>query len=109
MNKNLAAFSEFRNQLKTKQQSANGDEQFIGFIEYTFKGKNISEVLDVKLRLTTFEYGQISISDGDLLDADLVHMEHNPEFQQYNYKNGTIKIDGKSGKLGEYSVSITEA
>ncbi|WP_281233009.1 hypothetical protein [Flavobacterium gelatinilyticum] len=108
MNENLSAFGEFRSQLKEKQQQGNGDEIFNGFIEYKFKRKVISERLNVKLRLTTMEYGQISISDGDFLYADLVHMELNPNFQTYTYNNGTIEITGNSGKLGSYMVLITE-
>jgi hypothetical protein len=108
MNNNLAAFAEFRSQLKEKIQQANGDEIFRGFIEYKFKRKVISERLNVKLRLTTMEYGQISISDGDLLYADLVHMELNSNFQTYCYNNVAMEITGKSSKLGSYTVLITE-
>lgn len=108
MDTNLKAFSDFRNQLKSKKQFANGDEVFNGYIEYDFRGKHISERLEVKLRLTTIEYGQISISDGEFLYADLVHMELNPNFQEYSYKRGIITVTGQSQKLGKYSIAIME-
>jgi hypothetical protein len=103
------AFSKFRDSLTEQVKLSNGDETFLGKIIYSFKGKVLTETLNVKLSLTTIEYGRISIDDGDILNSDIVHMGFNPDFQEYSYDNtGFLIIDGKSTKAGNYTVKITQ-
>lgn len=109
MSENLEAFSTFRDQLKGQQQHSNGDESFTGRVIYNFRRQSLQETLKINLRLTTFEYGQISIEDGDVLNTDIVHMEFNANFQEYSFSDeGFLIIKGKSGRIGNYEVKITQ-
>jgi len=109
MSKNLIAFSTFRDQLSGQQQLSNGDETFTGRIIYNFNGQSLQETLAVTLRLTTNEYGRVSIDDGEILNSDIVHMEFNSDFQDYSLSDeGFLIIKGRSGKIGSYEVKITQ-
>lgn len=109
MSKNLIAFSTFRDQLSGQRQLSNGDETFTGRIIYNFNGQSLQETLKVTIRLTTSEYGQVSIDDGDILNSDIVHMDFNSNWQDYSFSNeGFLIIKGKSGKIGSYEVKITQ-
>lgn len=109
MSKNLIAFSSFREQLSGQRQLSNGDETFTGRIIYNFKSKSLQETLKVKIRLTTNEYGQVSIDDGKILNSDIVHMEFNSDFQDYSFnEDGFLVIRGNSGKIGNYEVKIIQ-
>ena len=109
MEQNLTAFAKFRDQLKGQIKFANGDEKFTGRVIYKFKGKTLSETLEITIRLTTFEYGQISINEGGSIKALDVHLGFSHQFQKYTYsEDGFLTIDGKSPQLGNYEVKITQ-
>ena len=105
----LVAFSTFRNQLKGQEELFNGDESFLGRIIYNFNGQSFQETLKVTIRLTTMEYGNISITDGKILNSNIVHLDFNSDFQDYEYSiEGFLIIKGKSKKIGSYEVKITQ-
>jgi hypothetical protein len=110
MSKNLEAFASFRDNLKNAVQHSNGDESFQGKVIYNWNGNSEHETLEITLYLTTFEYGRIRVEDGDFLNIGIVHMDFNPDFQDYEYTNeGFLVIQGKSPKLGgNYIVKIIE-
>jgi hypothetical protein len=109
MSENLEAFATFRNQLQGQNQHSNGDESFCGRLIYNFRGQSLQETLNITLKLTTFEYGQISIEDGDILNSEIVHMDFNPNFQDYSFSNeGFLIIRGRSGRIGNYEAKITQ-
>lgn len=109
MSKNLITFSTFRDQLKGQKKLLNGDETFLGRIIYNFKRQSLQETLQITIRLTTIEYGQISLRDGEILNSDIVHMDFNPDFQEYAFTpEGFLIIKGKSVKIGNYEVKITQ-
>lgn len=106
---NLKAISNFREQLKNPTQLMNGDIKFNGLITYYFGNKILKEALAVTIRLTTMEHGQVSIADGEEINSDVVHMEFNPAFQNYEYMNDySLKISDRSNRLGHYEVRIVE-
>lgn len=109
MSENLMEFSTFRNQLSGQRQLSNGDETFTGHIIYNFNKQSLQETLEVTLRLTTIEYGRISIEDGDVLNSNIVHMEFNFNYQNYSFSDeGFLIIKGHSSKIGSYEVKITQ-
>lgn len=109
MSSNIEAFASFRSQLTGQQQLSNGDETFIGQITYNFKGQSLKETLKVTMRLTTNEYGQISIKDGVILFGGKVHMDFIPKFVKYSLNDeGFLIIKGKSGQIGNYEVKIIQ-
>ncbi|WP_336688607.1 MULTISPECIES: hypothetical protein [unclassified Chryseobacterium] len=109
MNQNLVVFSNFRQKLSGQHQLKNGNETFTGLIIYNFKGQSLKETLEVTVRLTTSEYGEISIDDGNILNSNIVHMDFSPNWQDYSVNNdGILTINGKSAKCGIYEVKIIQ-
>lgn len=110
MSKNLIAFSTFRDQLFGQRQLSNGDETFSGRVIYNFNGQSLQETLKVTIRLTTSEYGKISIEEGDILNSDIVHMEFNSNYQNYSFSDEVFLIikGTNSPKIGNYEVKITQ-
>jgi hypothetical protein len=110
MSKTLFAFSTFRDNLQNKIQHSNGDESFNARIIYSWKRQTKQETLKVTLNLTSFEYGRIRIEDGVFLNCNTVHMDFNPNFQEYRLsEEGFLIIKGTSPKVGGlYEVKIFE-
>ena len=73
--------------------------------------QSFQETLKVTIRLTTSEYGRISIEDGDILNSVIVHMEFNSNYQNYSFSDESFLIikGNNSSKIGNYEVKITQA
>lgn len=109
MDKSIYNFKEFRDNLSNQTPHANGDESFNAHVICRWKGKLKKENLRVTLRLTTIGYGEVSIDEGDILNTNIVHMDLNPNFQEYELdRNGALVITGESPKMGVYEYVITE-
>ena len=103
---NIHEFDKFRNSLPYKNH---GDLHltFPAKVAFDYKGKTEHETLNVTLKYDTLTYGQISIANGKNLTPEKVHLDFNPDYQEYLYKNeGVLKISGSSSKMGKYEATI---
>jgi hypothetical protein len=105
----LRELENFRNVLINVDSRSNGDEEIIAIVTYSYKGKKISEQLNVLMKRSTFEFGQIQIEEGNKLNSSKVHLDLNPNYQQYTFEDNRLIIKGSSQKVGEYQIEIQEA
>ena len=73
------AFSTFKSQLSGQRKRLNGAEIFHGSISDNLNGQPSQETLLVTIRLTTNEYGQVSMDEGNILFSEIVHMDFNSD------------------------------
>lgn len=106
---NSKALEDFRKILKNVKSRSNSDEEINAIVTYNFKGKKISEKLNVLMKRTTYEFGQIQIDEGNKLTSSKVHLDLNPRYQNYSFYDNTLIITGNSSKLGDYKIEIQES
>lgn len=105
---NILEFDKFKDAITYKQVLANGNILFPATIEYTYNGQKVTENLNVKLTATKFNYGNISIDEGNVINSEDMHLKLSPKFQLYEFKNGALYIDNKNkSKIGFYKITIT--
>lgn len=79
---------------------------FRPYILYEYNGTEDRERLNVEIKLDTYNYGDIEISEGNTLTNVTHHLGFSSKLQNYQYDNVNriFIISGKSSKMGNYKV-----
>lgn len=109
MNKHVT-ISEFeeRNSSFIKKRK-NGDKTFRAKVIFKYGNKQVIEILDVIIQKTTWESNTIRISESDAINANNLHTEFNPHYDNINFSitsENNLVIHGDSPKLGDYEVTL---
>ena len=100
-------FLNFKNKLKTFRKAENNDIFFTANIIYMFNEKVLEETLEVRLCLTSYEYGTVIIADGESLRPEIVPLTFLTEYQNYRCSDeGCLIINGYSDDITDYRVFI---
>ena len=105
---NLMELNKFENANPDIVKSrSNGDREFNARIVFEYLGNIVRENAIVVIHKTTWEGGQITITEGDKINSDDLHCQFITRFQMYKCsEEGFLVISDKSPKLGRYKVTI---
>jgi hypothetical protein len=108
---NLKELGNFINSLKNTTQLSNGDLTINAKVNYKWNSnqREQTENLEVKIIQSGYKSGKISLNEGEYLTVDDVHLDFDPQYQDYKFQKGEgLTISGNSGKAGRYKVLIQE-
>lgn len=86
-----------------------GHCKFRGFVEYTSKIINASEITIIKLIRNGYNDGGIQIKENGDLNSEYFHLDFTTNYQNYTFNttDNSLVVSGNSGKMGgDYQVVL---
>jgi len=86
-----------------------GNVTFKAQIKYMFRNQTLSSYTDVKIIRNGYDDGKVSLSENDELNANFLHLDFTPNYQEYKYdsSDSSLTIIGSSSKMsGDYIVKF---